>query len=78
MAMELARRLLDDAFIPPKAADDATHLGLAAAHGLDYLLTWNCQHINNPALRRRFERACAACGLVCPAICSPVDLMKGE
>ena len=29
-------------------------------------------------LRRRIERACAACGLECPVICSPVELMKGE
>jgi hypothetical protein len=78
LAVELARRLLDEAIIPPKAADDATHLGLAAAHGLDYLLTWNCRHINNPTLRRRIERACAECGLECPVICSPVELMKGE
>ena len=39
LAAELTRRLLDEAIIPPTAADDATHLGLAAAHGLDYLLT---------------------------------------
>ena len=78
VAAELTQRLLDEAIIPPKAADDATHLGLAAAHGMEYLLTWNCRHINNPMLRRRIERACAACGLECPVICSPVELMKGE
>jgi len=33
---------------------------------------------NNPTLRRRIERACAACGLECPVICSPVELLKGE
>ncbi len=78
VAAELAERLLDEGIIPPKAADDATHLDLAAAHGMEYLLTWNCRHINNPMLRRRIERACAACGLECPVICSPVELMKGE
>ena len=78
LAAELTQRLLDEAIIPPKVADDATHLGLAAAHGMEYLLTWNCRHINNPTLRRRIERACAACGLECPVICSPVELMKGE
>lgn len=77
-AAELAQRLLDEAIIPPKAADDATHLALAAAHGMEYLLTWNCRHINNPMLRRRIERVCADCGTVCPVICSPVELMKGE
>jgi predicted nucleic acid-binding protein len=78
LAAKLTRRLLDEAIIPSKAADDATHLGLAAAHGLDYLLTWNCRHIKYPALRRRIEQACAAVGLECPVICSPVELLKGE
>jgi hypothetical protein len=77
-ASELTRLLLDEGIIPPKATDDATHLGLAAAHGMDYLLTWNCRHISNPMLRRRIERACAACGLECPVLCSPAEMMKGE
>ncbi|MEO5804464.1 MAG: DUF2779 domain-containing protein [Verrucomicrobiota bacterium] len=60
---------------PPFAADDATHLGFAAAHNMDYLLTWNCRDINNKALQRRIERACIACGLTCPVICTPTELM---
>ena len=75
---ELAERLLVEGIIPPIAADDAAHLGFAATHDMDYLLTWNCRHINNPALRRRIERACAACGVKCPVICSPAELRKGE
>lgn len=75
-AAALTKRLLAEWIIPSVAADDATHLGLAAAHGMEYLLTWNCRHINNPALRRRIERACSECGLVCPVICSPAELMK--
>jgi hypothetical protein len=75
-AEELTERLLRDGVIPPVAADDAAHLGFAAAHGLDYLLTWNCRHINNRAITRRIERACAACGLSCPVIATPVKLMN--
>ena len=78
MAKTLTKQLLAEAIIPPVAAEDAIHLGLAAAHGLDYLLTWNCRHINNPMLRRRIEQACAACGLECPVIFSPAELMRGE
>jgi len=77
-AAELTKRLLAEDIIPSVAADDAAHLGLSAAHAMDYLLTWNCRHINNPALRRRIERACAACGLTCPVICTPTELMKIE
>ena len=78
VAKTLTKQLLAEAIIPPVAAEDAIHLGLAAAHGLDYLLTWNCRHINNPMLRRRIEQACAACGLECPVIFSPAELMRGE
>ena len=45
-ANELAKRLLRDDIIPGVAADDATHVALAAAHQMDFLLTWNCKHIN--------------------------------
>jgi predicted nucleic acid-binding protein len=31
--------------LPDKAQADAYHLALAAWHGLDYLVSWNCTHI---------------------------------
>lgn len=73
---QLAERLLEDEIIPSVAADDAVHLGFAAANKMDYLLTWNCSHINNRALLRRIERACIDCGLTCPVICTPTELMN--
>ena len=33
--------------MPAKAYADAVHVAVAAVHGLDYLLTWNCTHIAN-------------------------------
>jgi hypothetical protein len=74
-AQELTLRLLAEAIIPAVAAADAAHLGVAASHAMDFLLTWNCKHINNPHLIRRIERACAAVGLACPIICTPAELM---
>jgi hypothetical protein len=75
-AAELANRLLTDGIVPNVAADDATHIALAAAHGMDYLLTWNCRHINNHRIRSRIEHACKAAGLACPDICTPTELMN--
>src|SRR5688500_8559846 len=43
-ATELAEHLVRRGAIPAKAAVDALHLGIAAANGMDYLLTWNCRH----------------------------------
>ena len=74
-AQELTVRLLREGIIPSIAASDASHLAIAAAHAMDFLLTWNCKHINNPHLIRRIEHACAAVGLVCPIICTPAELM---
>ena len=68
--------LLASGIIPAVAEDDAAHVALAAAHGMDFLLTWNCTHINNRAIERRIERACADFGVECPVICTPTELMK--
>ena len=73
---ERRRRLLADQIVPAVAADDAAHIGLAAAHAMDFLLTWNCKHINNRSTFRRIECACAACGLSCPVIATPTELMN--
>jgi len=50
-------------------------MALSAAHGMDYLLTWNCTHINNPHLIRRIEAGCAERSLACPVICTPEGLL---
>ena len=70
----LAQRLLAEDIIPAKAAGDAAHVALAAVHGMDFLLTWNCKHNNNATLKRRIEAACAALGFRCPVICTPNQL----
>lgn len=50
---ELADALLKGVPLPPKATVDALHVSVAAANGVEYLLTWNCRHIANAALRPR-------------------------
>ena len=37
--------------LPPRAATDASHLGLAVLHRMDYLLTWNCTHLATPPFK---------------------------
>ncbi len=74
----LTERLLKDQIVPAKAADDAAHISLAAVHRMDFLLTWNCKHINNRFVVRRIERACAAAGFACPVIATPKELMNLE
>jgi len=72
----LTIRLLAEGIIPAVAADDAAHIAIAAAHAMDFLVIWNCKHINNRYTFRRIERACAACGMACPVIATPTELMN--
>ena len=72
---ELAARLLAGGLIPARAAQDAFHVAVSAVHGMDFLLTWNCTHINNVNTTRRMERICAEAGFACPVICSPDELL---
>ena len=50
-AEALANDFTERGPLPKKAAIDALHIGVAAVHGMDYLLTWNCTHIANAAIR---------------------------
>ena len=51
--------------IPPRARTDALHIAIAARWRIDFLLTWNCRHINNAVTIRDIEAACRAAGLSC-------------
>jgi hypothetical protein len=55
---------------------DAAHVGIAAANGMEYLLTWNLRHLANAAIRGKIEEVVRAAGLVPPIICTPEELME--
>jgi len=77
-AGELAARLVGGGAVPRKAAEDALHIAVAAVHGVDYLLTWNCKHIANAAMRQAIEAVCREVGYEPPVICTPEELMDDE
>jgi hypothetical protein len=61
-----------------KATVDAFHIGIAAAHQIDYLLTWNCRHIANATMRGTIDAICRSEGLDPPVICTPEELPIGS
>ena len=75
-ARDLASTLIVEGAIPPKAGADALHVAIAAVHGIDFLLTWNCRHINNPVTKPRIRAVCAASGHTCPEICTPIEMVE--
>lgn len=77
-ALELAKELLQAGALPAKAADDALHIAVAAAHAIPYLLTWNCRHLANATMRPKIESVCAAKGFKAPIICTPEELLESK
>ena len=73
-ALELARELLQAGALPAKAANDALHIAVAATKGVPYLLTWNCRHLANAAMRPLIESVCQGKGFKAPIICTPEEL----
>ena len=76
-ALDLAAALIAGAGVPKKANEDALHIAIAAANGLDYLLTWNCTHIANAVTIPRVNAICRARGYEPPLIYTPQELMEG-
>jgi hypothetical protein len=45
--IDLAEHLIRVKAVPKKAIQDSYHVAVSAVHGMDDLLTWNCNHIAN-------------------------------
>jgi hypothetical protein len=76
-AVTLAQQLVMRGPIVTEHAADALHIAIAAVNGIEYLLTWNCKHLANAALRSRIVALIEDAGYVCPVICTPEELMEG-
>lgn len=73
----LAAGLVGGGALPTKAENDAVHVAVAAVHGVDYLLTWNCRHLDNAESKPVMRKVCAEYGYAIPEICTPQELMGG-
>ena len=73
-AVRIADLLIDKGAVPQGSKEEALHIGIAAAQGADFLLTWNFKHINNAETKGAVVRLVESCGYVCPQLCSPEEL----
>ena len=74
----LAQELVQQHSLPPRALQDAYHIATAAIHGIDILLTWNCNHIANPHILQKVRRQLTASNLAVPEIATPEALLGEE
>ncbi len=73
-ATRIADLLLAKGAVPIGSEEDALHIGIAAAQGTDFLLTWNFKHINNAETKEAIIKLVESCGYKCPQLCSPEEL----
>jgi hypothetical protein len=71
----LSETLIQDGGVPKKALDDALHIAISAVHCVDFLLTWNCRHIDNAEMKPGIREICLEHGFQCPEIATPIELM---
>ncbi len=72
---ELAKLLLSNHAIPSNAPEDALHIAVATVNTIDFIVTWNFKHINNPFMRNKIRGTIEGAGYECPVICSPEELL---
>ena len=77
-AEKLAQAFLTKGALPKKAAEDASHMAIAAVNGIDYLLSWNCKHIANAEIIRVIMDICKERGYQAPIICTPLEILGKE
>lgn len=77
-ALAVSVDLMKTLRLPVHLADDIAHIAVAAAHGMDFLITWNCAHIANPRWQSPIRERILAAGLSAPTICTPQTLLEGE
>lgn len=75
-ARTLAERITAGKGIPQEYPEDALHIAVAAANGMDVLVTWNFAHLNNPFTRMMVRQIVENEGFTCPEICSPEELLE--
>ncbi|CAK8724389.1 MAG: PIN domain-containing protein [Candidatus Electronema aureum] len=75
---ELAKSLIREKAVPEKCPEDAVHIAVAAAHDIEFIVTWNFKHINNPFMMRKISSVVTNHGCSMPVICSPEEFMEAE
>lgn len=58
-----------------RARADLPHFAFAVAYEMDFLVTWNCQHIANGEIIRRLVKANAEMRRFTPLIVTPEELL---
>jgi len=64
--------------MPQVLKGDALHLAYASFYKIDFLLTWNCNHLANANKKQHIRRINAKLNLSTPEIVTPLQLFTED
>ncbi len=70
-AEQLTQVIIENHGIPKEYPEDALHIAVATMSGMDFIVTWNFTHRNNPFTKIKIRRIVENAGFECPEIVSP-------
>ena len=73
---DIAQIYLDNYLMPSVLKGDALHLAYASFYKIDFLLTWNCNHLANANKRRHIRVINTRLNLPTPEIVTPLELFS--
>ena len=72
--VEIAQVYLNNYLMPLVLKGDALHLAYASFFKMDFLLTWNCNHLGNANKKQHIRIINARLNLFVPEIVTPLEL----
>ena len=73
---EIVAYYLEHHLMPQVASGDAVHLAYASYYKIDFLLTWNCNHLANANKKRHIRVINSRLGLFSPELITPLELFQ--
>ncbi len=75
---EIGRNFVTEGVIPARYRDDAVHLALALQNKIDYIVSWNFQHLVKPRTKKAVRAFCIKEGHKETEIVTPEELIADE
>ncbi len=75
---EIAQVYVDNYVMPKSLEGDSIHLAYASFYKMDFLLTWNCNHLANSNKKQHINIINTRLTLFTPEITTPLQLFKED
>lgn len=73
---EIVEVYINNYLMPKDTLGDALHLAIVSFYKIDYLLTWNCDHLANANKKKHIRRINERLRLETPEIITPLELLE--